>query len=86
MLDKEWNDVRNEVGKEIFTPLPNDSSVAGSNEMSNNNIKNGRISDLYKVNEWHPVDVGGAFIHGTGVNTTSDVLAGVGVGGKVIGR
>jgi len=89
MLDKEWNDVRNEVGKEIFTPLPNATTTSNNDnneEMSNNNIKNGRISDLYKVNEWHPVDVGGAFIHGTGVNTTSDVLAGVGVGGTVIGR
>ena len=75
MLDKEWNDVRNEVGKEIFTPDNNSKGMS----------KEG-ISDLYKVNEWHPVDVGGAFIHGTGVNTTSDVLAGVGVGGTVIGR
>ena len=75
MLDKEWSDVRNEVGKEIFTTTNN-----------NEGKKEGGISDLYKVNEWHPVDVGGAFIHGTGVNTTSDVLAGVGVGGTVIGR
>ena len=70
MLDKEWTDVRNEVGKEVYVTEKE---------------KEG-ISDLYKVNEWHPVDVGGAFIHGTGVNTTSDLLSGVGVGGKVIGR
>mmetsp|Transcript_25666 Transcript_25666/g.53573 ORF Transcript_25666/g.53573 Transcript_25666/m.53573 type:complete len:1204 (+) Transcript_25666:18-3629(+) len=27
-------------------------------------------SDLYKVQKWSPVDVGGAFIHGTGVSTS----------------
>ena len=31
---------------------------------------NGKASDLQRVRKWCPVDVGGAFIHGTGVNTS----------------
>ncbi|KAL7543904.1 hypothetical protein ACHAXR_013291 [Thalassiosira sp. AJA248-18] len=32
-------------------------------------------SDLFKVQKWSPVDVGGAFIHGTGVSTMSENAA-----------
>lgn len=39
-------------------------------------IKNGKKgeppSELYKVRKWSPVDVGGAFIHGTGVSTVEN--------------
>ena len=35
-------------------------------------------SDLFKVKKWSPVDVGGAFIHGTGVSTSTAPTSHVG--------
>ena len=45
-------------------------------DTTNNNIEGGdgrngeESSELFRVKRWSPVDVGGAFIHGTGVSTT----------------
>ncbi|EJK51497.1 hypothetical protein THAOC_29326 [Thalassiosira oceanica] len=40
-------------------------------EWSNSDNTDEGGSDLFKVKKWSPVDVGGAFIHGTGVSTST---------------
>ena len=60
-------EARNRLGGRLRTiDLMLDDGSGNSNQGGGGNTS----SDLYNVQKWSPVDVGGAFIHGTGQSTT----------------
>jgi monoamine oxidase len=64
-------EARNRLGGRLRTidlMMDDAETVSGRQQEELNGVQ----SELFKVKNWSPVDVGGAFIHGTGVYTTTD--------------
>lgn len=70
-------EARNRLGGRLRTidlMMDDTETVSGRLE----EVVSGAQSELFKVEKWSPVDVGGAFIHGTGVYTTQQHSSHVG--------
>ena len=65
-------EARNRLGGRLRTvDLMMEDTIDNSNvEGGDGSLDGEESSELFRVKRWSPVDVGGAFIHGTGVSTT----------------